>query len=293
MEILALVKRNLRRFFRDKTAVLLSLVSVIIMVILYGLFLAKVQADNIQGDLQRAGEALSDKNALYFINTWLMAGTMVVCIVNTVLSASQGFIKDVENGTNKDITLTPMARYKLVASYMLSNALISFLMTCAVFVVSQIYIVAFGGRIMSFVNILYTLGILLLCVFSFSCMVGYLATFLKSTGAFTAICAITGVMIGFFAGIYLPIGMFPKAIQTILCLLPFTHAAMLFRIPFMHSATGAVFINDHAAQSIQKEFGLVMNVFGLDVTPAIAFAYIALIGAIFFILSIFRISKKL
>jgi len=264
------------------------------MVILYAAFLTDVQVKNVSGELMRRAQTeVARKDALFFVNTWLIAGIMVVCVVNTTLSSAQNFVRDVENGVSKDIMLTPMAKPKLVASYMLSNAIISFLITFAVFIVAQIYIVAAGGKIMSFINILYSIGIILLCVFSFSCMVGYLVTFLKSTTAFTAICTAVGVLIGFFAGIYLPMGMFPEALRNILNLLPFTAAAMLFRIPFMSDSTGAIFLNDTVQNSLITEYGLNVTAYGYTFPTWLCVVYLIAIGALFFMLSIFRISKKI
>jgi len=124
-------------------------------------------------------------------------------------------------------------------------------------------------------------------------MIGYLATFLKSTTAFTAVCTIAGVLIGFFAGIYLPMGMFPPAVRNVLNALPFTSAAMLFRLPFMALSKDAVLTALRAESGLVEYYGMNVTIGSFTVTPLYAVLYLVIIGAVFFTLSIFRIKNKL
>ena len=64
---LALVGRNLTIYFRDRVGVFLSLLSALILLLLYTLFLGSLQVDTIQESLPNA----SDDEVRAFVDTWV------------------------------------------------------------------------------------------------------------------------------------------------------------------------------------------------------------------------------
>ena len=59
--IAALIKRNMKLYFKDKGMFLTSLITPLILLVLYGTFLSNVYEDTFRSALQAAGAAASDK----------------------------------------------------------------------------------------------------------------------------------------------------------------------------------------------------------------------------------------
>src|SRR5699024_385469 len=62
----------------------------------------------------------------------------------------------------------------------------------------------------------------------------YLVTsYLKTMSAFSGLSTIVGTLIGFLAGIYIPIGILPSYVQKVIVLFPTTQSTVLLRDLFM------------------------------------------------------------
>ena len=78
-------------------------------------------------------------------------------------------------------------------------------------------------------------GVILLSVVSSGSMVLLVVSFFKTSNAFAAASTVIGTLLGFLAGIYIPIGTLPDYLQTIVKLFPVSHSAALFRQILMES----------------------------------------------------------
>jgi multidrug/hemolysin transport system permease protein len=121
---LSLTYRNLKLFFRDKASVFFSLLSMLIIVMLYALFLGKIQVQNIE---ESVGKAIPGAERL--VNSWIFAGILAVGTVTVSLGAYGTMVDDVHSGRIKDFFVSPIRRSQLVAGYMISAALISLIIT--------------------------------------------------------------------------------------------------------------------------------------------------------------------
>ena len=94
--LFSLVLRNNKIFRRDKTQVFFSLLSVIIVIVLYAVFLQKMQVDAIE----RLTEATPELIAM--VNEWLVAGLLSMIAVSTTLGAYGIAVKDQESKVQAD-----------------------------------------------------------------------------------------------------------------------------------------------------------------------------------------------
>lgn len=69
-----LIARNLRIYFRDKTAVFLSLLSPVILLFLYLLFLGSLQVNNVAAQFPQA----ETRQITAFVNAWVFAGMVAI-----------------------------------------------------------------------------------------------------------------------------------------------------------------------------------------------------------------------
>lgn len=288
----SLTLRNLKLFFRDRASVFFSLLSVIIIIALYGLFLGNIQVQEVNS---KAG--VNVPQAAWLVNAWILAGILAVSTVTVSLGAYGTMVDDVHQGQIKDFFVAPLRRAQLVAGYMISSAVISAIMNVFAFIISEAYIALDGGQLLTPLQMVETLGILFLSIFSFSSLVCFITSFVKSPRAFGTLSTIVGTMIGFLTGIYVPIGILPDAIVTVMKFIPFTYSAVWLRQIFTAAPMESVFghlppgyesIGRHYADS----YGINLYFGSTPVTPLMMALIITGTGILFFALSIWRLSGK-
>lgn len=92
--VLTLMSRNLRLFFRDRLGVFFSLLSALILFLLYTLFLGSGQVDDLQQSFPGATEA----EVKAFVDTWMFAGIVGITAITTGLGAMNVFVEDSASG---------------------------------------------------------------------------------------------------------------------------------------------------------------------------------------------------
>ncbi len=281
--------RNLKLFFRDRASVFFSLLSVIIIIGLYALFLGDIQVQNLQ---DASGQILP--GAEWLTNAWILAGILAVSTVTVSLGAYGTMVDDVHGGQIKDFFVSPIRRSQLVAGYMISSALISFIMNIVAFVISEAYIAVSGGELLSLLQMFETLGILCLSIFSFSSLVCFVTSYVKSPRAYGTLSTIVGTMIGFVTGIYVPVGVLPEAVVTVMKGIPFTYCALWLRQIFTEAPLQTAFAGVPAeyVKNYTDMYGITLYFGDTPVTPWMMALIIAGTGILFFALSIWRLSKR-
>ncbi|WP_019153503.1 ABC transporter permease [Robertmurraya massiliosenegalensis] len=279
-----LVKRNLLVFFRDKAGVFFSLLSVLIVIGLYLLFLGDVMKSNFEG-IEEAGT---------LIDSWLMAGVIAIAPITTGISALSSMVEDRKLKIDKDFYASPIKRSSLAGSYILSCFVISLLLTLITLIFAEVYIVLNGGELLSWSALVKVLGIIFLYDFFSVFVLYYFVSFFKSSNAFSAAATIIGTLIGFLTGIYIPIGSLPEVVQMIVKIFPPSHAAMMLREIMMGPSEQVVF--DGAPASAIEEFRLSMgSLFEIGDFVVMwwhSLLYLLMIGMIFFLLTLWKMSKK-
>lgn len=278
--IKSLILRNLKIYFRDKTSVFFSLLGVFIIIGLYVIFLGKMMigyTDEVIGSDSR-----------FLMTSWIMAGVISVTTITTCNGAFGIMVEDTALNKIRDFKVSPIKRWQLVLSYVLSAMIVGFLMSILTFVLSEIYIYIDGGSVLSFLSILKALGIILLSVFSSSALIFLIMSFIKSQNAFGTASSIIGTLIGFLTGIYIPIGNLPNGVQTLIKVFPLSHSGVLLRQIMMNEVMDIEYLPEHFSLFL----GLKFEVSGEILTNFMHIAYLLLSGVIFYVLAIFVVSRK-
>ncbi|HHY83766.1 MAG TPA: ABC transporter permease [Clostridiales bacterium] len=279
-----LVKRNLMIFFRDKGSVFYSLLSVIIIVGLYILFLGDLMVKGV-GDV--AG-------ARFLMDSWIMAGLVSVTPFTTALGGMSSIIIDKKYGLYKDFAASPLKRSVIAGSYIVSGFFISLILTLLTFILGEVYIVVYGGKLLAAAAVLKTLLMILLTTATSSILMFYLVTSFKSINAYSAASTVIGTLIGFLTGIYIPIGNLPEAVQTVIKLFPPSHVALLMRRIMMEQAEQIVFAGakPELMEAFRVELGSAFRAGDKLINPVYSILYVCAFIVVFFILSLIRIRKK-
>jgi multidrug/hemolysin transport system permease protein len=280
-----LIKRNLKLFFRDKSAVLFSLLAIFIIIALYAVFLGDVWLDDSMKSIQ---------NADVLMNTWLVAGLLAVASVTTTMGAFGVMIDDKVRKIDKDFNSAPIKKSHITIGYIGSAFLIGVIMSIITVFVSEIYIVLSGGE---WITPLALIKVLLLVIFTTmtnTSIVCFIVSFFKSHSAFGTASTIIGTLIGFLTGIYLPIGALPESVQTVIKLFPVSHAASLFRQVLMEDAmqTGFTKIPTSYLNEFKEYMGVTFRFGSTTVSPWGSVMILVSTAAIFYGLSLLNMSKR-
>lgn len=279
-----LIKRNLLIFFRDRTGVFFSLLGVFIIIGLYILFLGDMLVKSV-GNME---------GARFLMDSWIMAGLLAVTPITTSLGAMGAMIEDKSNNAYKDFKSAPINRATIAGAYIISGFLISLILTFLTLILAEAYIAAFGGKLLTIQAALKVVLLIIFTTISSSLMMFYLVSWFKSTSAFGAASTVIGTLAGFLTGIYIPVGSLPNSVAAVVKLFPPSHAAVLFRRIMMEQPEKVAFAGVPA--DVLEKFRLTMGV-SFKVGSTILSSYLSLIYmfifmALFFILSVLRISKK-
>lgn len=283
--MIKIAQRNLKIFFRDKSAVFFSLLASFIIIGLYVLFLGDVWASNFK----QAGV-----NVREVMNNWIMAGLLAVTTVTTTMGAFDVMVSDKTKKINKDFLSSPVSRRSLAGGYVLSAFLIGLIMSMVTLVLAEAYIVMEGGALMDLKTLAKVIGVILIADLANTSMVFFLTSFFTSAAAFGTASTIIGTLIGFLTGIYLPIGTLPEAVQWAIKLFPPSHAAALLRQIMMEKPIATAFANAPAeyVEETKEMLGVTFKFGGTELGAYVHIAVLLGAGALFFVLAVVSMSRK-
>lgn len=288
--VAAIVGRNLRLFFRDRMNVFFSLLGAVILFALYTLFLGNLQTADLASALPSAtaGEVQS------FVDSWMFAGIVLITTVTAGLGGLAVLVDDDQSGRFRDFLVAPIRPGQLVLGYLLAAALIAVVLSVIVLGVSVLYLGVVRGTWLSLPAILRSLAIVLLSCVAFTAFSALIVSFVRTNGAFSGLATIVGTVLGFVAAAYIPIGVFPEAVASVVAALPFAQAGMLLRREFS-DATLAVITADSPGSdaALRSLYGLDVQIEQWPVPGWFVIAVLAAITIVCAVLSAVRIRHRI
>ncbi|AXH04774.1 ABC transporter permease [Lactiplantibacillus plantarum] len=255
--MLALIKRNCLLYFRNRSGVLLSLLSAAISFILYLVFLK-------QG-MHRDWAQLPQANQL--LDNWLISGTLALTGITTTLAGLNQLVWDRERQIQTDLLLTDAGPLQLQVSYLVSATIVGIVMQLLMFFGMWGYFNAADGLTISGSELLAVFGLIVVSA-AFATLVN--AVILKRVRAVDnlgKIATILGTAAGFLVGIYIPVGSLPSFAQTLVKLTPGSYVASLYRQALMSDTLNHVFNHQMTAQAhFERLMGVRLNWSGLLTT---------------------------
>ncbi|MGE7952426.1 ABC transporter permease [Lysinibacillus xylanilyticus] len=289
MEALSsLVQRNSKVFRRDKTQVFFSLLSVLIVLVLYAVFLQKMQVDAIEQMTEATPELVT------MVNEWLVAGLLSMIAVSTTLAAYGVAVKDLESKAQADFLTAPISRATIQLSYVINALIIGCIFSFIALIGCEIFIIATGGELLSFRNLVNVVGILFLSVLLASVFNLFLVLFVNTQNSFSTLGTIVGTAIGFLCGVYVPVGALPTFAQNLIMYFPISHTTLLLRNAFMESSISKVFEGAPTSQidEYKKVYGIVYDLHGNILSTSTSIIIIIVSILVLAILSIIIFKKK-
>lgn len=232
----SLIRRNLTIFLRDRGQVFFAFLAPLILLMLYVLFLGRMQVDSLTADLP--GATANDING--FIYSWVLAGMVLITTLSSSLSAMGAFVTDRVAGRFKEFRVSPVRATELAVGYLVSGVVISLVLSATLLIVGSVLFGVLYGAWSTVSGYLLAAGYTVLLCFTFSALAAFTVTYLRSEGAYSGLSTMVGTLGGFVAFAYIPLGVVGEEVGSILNALPFAQGAMLLRDPLAGPALDAM-----------------------------------------------------
>ena len=226
---LGLTKRNLQVYFKDIQSVLFSMLTPLIVFVLYLLFLKGTFLSAIQSAMMGMEQMVGSKSVDLFCNGLLLSGILGTACITVSYSTLSTIVRDRENKIDYDILATPIKRVEIIFSYFVSSALSAFLMNTVILAIGVGILSFQGGLLLSATDLLSLLGITLLGSVSATALFMVVILFFKTTSSSSAFFGLLSAAVGFVIGAYIPLSQFSRPIQTVCNLFPGTGVTVLYR----------------------------------------------------------------
>lgn len=230
----ALIRRNTKLFFRDKGMFFTSLITPVILLVLYVTFLGSIFQRTFESVIPvelNAPDGII--NAL--VGGQLLSSLLAVCCVTVSFMSNMLMVQDKVTGARSDLTMTPVKRSILALSYYISTAISTLIICVLATAVGFIYLASSGWYI-TFSDVLLIFADVFLLVMFGTALSSIVNCFLSSQGQMTAVGTIISAGYGFVCGAYMPISEFSDGLQKVLSFLPGTYGTSLIRNHIMSGA---------------------------------------------------------
>ena len=222
-----LLKRNTKLFFKDKAMFFTSLITPVILLVLYATFLSNVYTDIFHDSLAGAIE-VSESLISGCVGGQLISSILAVSCVTVAFCSNMLMVQDKVTGVEKDFKTSPVKPSALALSYYLAT-LASTLIICFVATGICLLYIAAVGWYMSAVDVILLFADVILLVLFGTALSSIINFFLSTQGQISAVGTIVSSAYGFICGAYMPISQFGTGLQRVLSFLPGTYGTSLIR----------------------------------------------------------------
>lgn len=226
-EIAALVSRNRKLFFKDKGMLFSSMITPVILIVLYATFLANVYKDSFVSATKDMID-LSDKIINGTVAAQLAAALLAVSCVTVTFCVNLTMVQDRASGARKDFDVSPVSKTKIYIGYFLSTVLNSLMVNGTALALCLLYILKMGWY-MSVSDVIFVIMDMILLVLFGSTLSSIVSYPLKTQGQLSAVGTIVSAGYGFVCGAYMPISNFSSGLQKALSYLPGTYGTSLVK----------------------------------------------------------------
>ena len=119
-----MIKRNTKMFFKDKGIFFTSLITPLILLVLYVTFLGNVYRDSVKQVIETTGSTASSELINACVGGQLFASLLAVCCVTVAFCANMLMVQDKVTGSRKDLSVSPVKDSTVAFSDYISSFLI-------------------------------------------------------------------------------------------------------------------------------------------------------------------------
>lgn len=287
--LMQLVGRNMKVYLRNKSSVFFSFMTMIIILLLNTVFLGDINKKQLIEML-----SVDDKLITYITGSWLMAGLVVVNAVMVTSIMLAIMVEDEEQHRLIAFLVAPVKRLTLTLSYIIAACLMSLFFVLITLGISQFYFWYRCEEVLSASCMIRIIGYAAANIFSIVSILMCVATLMKSASSYGAFNTTMGTVIGFIAGIYLPIGALPIGVQNVLKCFPILHGTALIREAYTREAISKGFNGApvEVIEGYKQYMGITIDVGGKGLSLGMNLLVLLASGIIFMMIAIWLVSHK-
>lgn len=231
-KFLSLVERNTKCYFKDKFTFFISLLTPLILLVLFVTFLRNVYIDSFTQSFPE-GFTVDDRIIEGIAGAWLMSSILGVSSVTVAFCSNIIMVSDKMEGNANDFYVSPVKRVTLSLAYFASNFFVTFIVMLGVLLIGSIYLAVVGWYIPAGDFFMIIVDIFC-CVLFGTLLAGVVENFISTQGGLSAVSTLVSSMYGFICGAYMPLSQFSEGLRNTLCLLPGTYGVGILRNHFMN-----------------------------------------------------------
>ncbi len=223
-----MLKRNVKMFFKDKGLFFTSMITPLILLVLYATFLSNVYKDSFLGVMSEFNVTVDDRLMNGLVGGQLFSSLLAVSCVTVSFCSNMLMVQDKVSGARKDFLMGPLKKSTLAFSYYTASAFSTLIICFFAIVACFIYIAIIGWYITIVDVFCILLDVFLLVMFgtALSSVINY---FLSSQGHISAVGSIVSSCYGFICGAYMPLASFAEGLKNVIMFLPGTYGTSLLR----------------------------------------------------------------
>lgn len=258
--IIAIFKRNLITFVRDKGRLFGMLVMPLFMLFVCSYVMT------------------SGTTGVSSPINYLISGVVIMIIFQGTFNASTAVLTDISSGFMKEIIVAPISRLEIALGNIFSSAVLSTIQGILVLILGLF----FGFRI-SPPNLVLMLILMLLAAVVLSAVALYLSLLAKNQTNFQMISTLAIFPAMFLSGAYLPTTILPTWLLPVVYINPLTYLTAAFRYAVLDMSGLST------AQLIQE--GVAIKIGSLVITPQISWIFVLIVGVVFLCLCIRKFQR--
>lgn len=292
--------RNIKVYAKDKMAILLSLLTQIIVLGLYLMFLKSNYVDIINNGLEGFKDLVSKADIEGLVNSWLISGVIGTSVVTVALNTLNLMVKDKEDKIDSDYRASSVKGSTVVMSYFSGAVASTFIISSILLSAGYIFLACKGTFCLDLPQQLLVYALTLLGSVSGTLVLMLFISFFKKSATLSSFGVMVSASIGFIVGAYVPVSQFSENVQTIVNLVPGSQIAAMMRNILVGPAIDNIdktldgIDKGQFAEKAREMFALKLKIFGNEVDTGFMLTYSFIIIAVFAVLNIalYKISSK-
>ena len=290
--LLYLIKRNVKLFFKDKGMFFTSLITPLILLVLYATFLGKIYRDSFTANLP-ASMPIPDQLLDGLVGGQLISSILAVSCVTVSFCSNFLMVQDKAIGTVKDLRISPVHPSLLAIGYYVATLLSSLLICLSAAGLCLAYVASVGWYLSLTDVLLLILDVFLLVLFG-TALSSIINFFLSTQGQISAVGTIISSGYGFICGAYMPIASFGEGLQTVISFLPGTYGTSLVRNHAMRGALAALEAEGIPAEAMTAlRDALDCNLYFFDRAVGEGAMYAILAGTVVLLIAVYTLMHAL
>ena len=283
------VRRNLKLFFKDKGMFFSSLITPILLLVLYATFLAKVYRDSFRSAMPEEVMAMVPEKLINgTVVSQLISALLAVSCVTISFCANLLMIQDKATSCIRDFTVSPVKRSTLAAGYYIASASSTLIVTFSALAVCFGYLATQGWYLSVADVFLVILDVFLLTLFG-TALSSCINFFLNTSGQASAVGTIISAGYGFICGAYMPIASFNEGLQKVISFLPGTYGTCLLKNHMMRGVFTEMETEFEFPSEVMKGIrdGVDFNIYFFDHAVSVPVMYAVMVGSVLLFTGLF------